>query len=50
MTTVISMQEKLRKMEDELRRLQAELEKMRSTGSQFERIETDVYLTEVYNG
>jgi DNA-binding protein YbaB len=50
MTTAVSMQEKIRKMEDELKRLQAELEKMRRKGSQFERIDTDVYLTEVYNG
>jgi hypothetical protein len=44
------MQEKIRQMEDELRRLQKELEDMHNRHSQFEQVETDVYLTEVYNG
>jgi len=47
--TNTNLQEKIRKMEDELKRLQAELDNMRKH-SQFERIDTDIYLTEVYNG
>lgn len=49
MSPQAAMQEKIRKMEDELRRLQAELDKMKPKASQFEQMDTDIYLTEVYN-
>ncbi|WP_167569088.1 hypothetical protein [Brevibacillus migulae] len=44
------VQEKIKRMEDEIKRLKKELDSMQKKNSQFERIETDVYLTEVYNG
>lgn len=48
--TTLTVQDKIRKMEDEIKRLRKELENMNTKTSQFERVETDVYLTEVYNG
>lgn len=48
--TKAAMQEKIRKMEDEIRKLRAELEKTKPKATQFEKIDTDIYLTEVYNG
>ena len=44
------VQEKIKRMEDEIKRLQKELDSMRKKNIQFERIDTDAYLTEVYNG
>ncbi len=49
MTTAI-MEEKIRQMEDEIRQLRAELEKVLTPANGFEHVETDMYLTEVYNG
>ncbi|HZG13601.1 MAG TPA: hypothetical protein VE710_01155 [Candidatus Bathyarchaeia archaeon] len=48
--TTMPVQEKIKRMEDEIKRLQKELDSMLKKNSQFERIDTDVYLTEVYNG
>ncbi len=48
--TTLTVQDKIKKMEDEIKRLQEELENMNTKTSQFERVDTDVYLTEVYNG
>ncbi|MBN6188312.1 hypothetical protein JQN58_15755 [Aneurinibacillus sp. BA2021] len=51
MMTVMVKVEKLQKMEAEIARLQRELRAMRSESAQgFERLDTDVFLTEVYNG
>ncbi|WP_161798229.1 hypothetical protein [Aneurinibacillus tyrosinisolvens] len=49
--TVLVKVEKLQKMEAEIARLQRELKAMQSgTRDGFERLDTDVFLTEVYNG
>jgi hypothetical protein len=49
--TVLVKVEKLQKMEAEIARLQRELKAMQSgTPNGFERLDTDVFLTEVYNG
>jgi len=51
MMTVMVEVEKLQKMEAEIARLQRELRALQSEPTQgFERLDTDVFLTEVYNG
>ncbi len=45
----MTMNEKIKKMEEELKRLQKELENMRKPKNEFERVETDKFLTAVYN-
>jgi len=47
--TATMMTEKIKKMEEELKQLQKELEKMRNQKNQFERMDTDKFLTAVYN-
>ncbi|WP_176560298.1 hypothetical protein [Brevibacillus dissolubilis] len=48
--TRVMMDEKLKQMENELKHLRKELERMKKESSnQFERQDTDCYLTEVYN-
>jgi hypothetical protein len=49
--TVVVQVEKLKKMEAEIARLQRELQALQNQPTQgFERLDTDVFLTEVYNG
>jgi hypothetical protein len=49
--TVVVQVEKLKKMEAEIARLQRELQALQNKPTQgFERLDTDVFLTEVYNG
>ncbi|MED0676627.1 MULTISPECIES: hypothetical protein [Aneurinibacillus] len=49
--TVMVKVEKLKKMEAEIARLQRELKALQEQPIQgFERLDTDVFLTEVYNG
>ncbi|WP_170230127.1 hypothetical protein [Aneurinibacillus danicus] len=51
MMTVMVEVEKLQKMEAEIARLQRELRALQSEPTQgFEPLDTDVFLTEVYNG
>ncbi len=50
MNTNVAMQETIKRVADELKRLQEELDNIRCETNQFERIDTDVFLTEVYNG
>ncbi|GAB7388930.1 hypothetical protein BSNK01_27680 [Bacillaceae bacterium] len=49
MTVTVNV-EVLRKIEQEIERLQDELRRMQNDASGFERLDTDVFLTEVYNG
>ncbi|UFJ41609.1 hypothetical protein LOK74_03495 [Brevibacillus humidisoli] len=49
MTASVAMLEQMKQMEAELKRLRSELEKMKRKNEGFERIDTDVFLTEVYN-
>lgn len=53
MGTAVRAQEEIRKIEAEIKRLQKEVEKLSTKyprSSQFETLDTDMYLTEVYNG
>ncbi|MGC5327610.1 hypothetical protein [Brevibacillus sp. SYSU BS000544] len=45
-----AVEEQIRRMESELKRLQSELDKIRRQSNEFEYVDTDVFLTEVYNG
>ncbi|GED12263.1 hypothetical protein [Aneurinibacillus migulanus] len=49
--TVMVKVEKLQKMEAEIERLQRELRALQAKPTQgFEHLDTDIFLTEVYNG
>ena len=44
-----AMDEKIKKLEAELKRLQLELDRMKRESYDFEEVDTDRYLTAVYN-
>ncbi len=46
----VAVEEQIKRMEDELKRIQSELNKIRRQNNEFEAVDTDVFLTEVYNG
>ncbi|MBO8163772.1 MAG: hypothetical protein H0Z34_08685 [Brevibacillus sp.] len=48
MTTSVAMQEQMKRMEEEIKHLRSELEKLQRQEG-FERVDTDVFLTEMYN-
>ena len=47
--TASRMTEKIKKMEEELRKLQKEVAKISVQRNEFERVDTDKFLTAVYN-
>lgn len=45
----MAVEEQIKRVEDELKKLQTELDKIRRQTNEFEHVDTDSYLTEVYN-